>query len=373
MPTPRVCVVAAPGVALSVMIGIIYKYTSPSGKIYIGQTTQEKRRRNTFLNVNKNYGGDKIDAARRKYLPENFAYEVIERYSFKSADEARTTLDEREEYFISLFDSYHNGYNMTFGGMTTTGMKASQETRRKLSFLRKGRKGTPQTVQQKKAQSERMKALYANPDWKAKRLMIDRNEATRQKHSLQSSGVNNGMFGKKASPEARAKMSAARSGEKNCRYSLQLSESHKAKVSDALRQYYRDNSVGSATRKKISERIKVAVRQLTMNGELVAEYDSPSSAEKITGINASYIVKVCKGKRPAANGFRWEYASSCGCLQSLDPQTWIGSGEASALSGRHRNVLKYHMDVIKDLPFKKVGRKRYVHKPTLLKLYNIAL
>lgn len=30
--------------------GIIYKYTSPSNKIYIGQTTVEKIRRTVFLN-----------------------------------------------------------------------------------------------------------------------------------------------------------------------------------------------------------------------------------------------------------------------------------------------------------------------------------
>lgn len=35
------------------MRGIIYKYTSPSGKVYIGQTTKEHQRRNTFLNEKK--------------------------------------------------------------------------------------------------------------------------------------------------------------------------------------------------------------------------------------------------------------------------------------------------------------------------------
>ena len=30
-------------------IGIIYKYTSPSGKIYIGQNMNEKERRKKFL------------------------------------------------------------------------------------------------------------------------------------------------------------------------------------------------------------------------------------------------------------------------------------------------------------------------------------
>lgn len=38
--------------------GIIYKYTSPSGKVYIGQTMQENERRQTFLNPNKIYAGN---------------------------------------------------------------------------------------------------------------------------------------------------------------------------------------------------------------------------------------------------------------------------------------------------------------------------
>lgn len=67
----------------SLMIGIIYKYTSPVGKIYIGQTTEERRRRKTFLNLNKTYGGIKIDRAREKYGPEKFSYEVLEKLRFK--------------------------------------------------------------------------------------------------------------------------------------------------------------------------------------------------------------------------------------------------------------------------------------------------
>ena len=45
-------------------IGIIYKYTSPSGKIYIGQTMNEKERRKKFLGKSS-YAGEKIDTARK--------------------------------------------------------------------------------------------------------------------------------------------------------------------------------------------------------------------------------------------------------------------------------------------------------------------
>lgn len=354
------------------LVGIIYKYTSPSGKIYIGQTIQEKRRRKTFLNLNKSYGGEKIDAARRKYSPETFSYEVLERYSLNSADEARTILDSREEYYIKLFDSYRSGYNMTFGGLTTTGMKASEETREKLSMAHKGIKLRPRTDEEKKIQSDAMKKRWTDPTSRARYLDIYATEEYRKKRSELSSGERNGMYGKKATPEARAKMSASRSGAKNCRYTKHLGDSHKSKVSESMREYYRTHEISDDVRNKISKAIQIPIRQLTLSGELVAEYASPTEAQTLTGINASYIVKVCKGKRPAANGYKWKYATPCESLQSLDSTVWIGTGEATELSGRHRNVLKYHMDVIKDLPFKRIGRKRYVHKPTLLKLYNIA-
>ena len=47
-------------------IGIIYKYTSPSGKIYIGQTMNEKERRKKFLGKSS-YAGEKLHTARKKY------------------------------------------------------------------------------------------------------------------------------------------------------------------------------------------------------------------------------------------------------------------------------------------------------------------
>lgn len=59
------------------MKGIIYKYTSPSGKVYIGQTRCERTRRSRWFNINKPYAGPKINAARSKYGPTNFKYEVL--------------------------------------------------------------------------------------------------------------------------------------------------------------------------------------------------------------------------------------------------------------------------------------------------------
>lgn len=69
--------------------GIIYKYISPSNKVYIGQTINEYERKHAFLTREK-YAGDKIDNARKKYGPVNFKYEILEKhellYWFKDDD-----------------------------------------------------------------------------------------------------------------------------------------------------------------------------------------------------------------------------------------------------------------------------------------------
>ena len=351
------------------MIGIIYKYTSPSGKIYIGQTTQERRRRKTFLNINKRYGGDKIDAARKKYGPSSFSYEVIERIKFNCSFDATLKLDELESFYIEKYDSYTNGYNMTLGGYTTRGFKFTEEQRAKMSQARIGKPGTPRTEEEKEAQSVRMKALYKDPKWREWRREIDSDKEHRKRLSLSLKGEKNGMFGKKHSQESCAKMSKSRSGEKNIWYGKKKSNSYKAKIQASALIYHNEHPITDAIITKISKNISIPVRQLTLNREPIAEFDSTKSAGELVGIDSSCIVKCCKGKRTTAGGFRWEYVNISTISENIDPTIWIGTGEAVQLVGHNRNVLYYHMDIIKDIPYKKDGRKRYIHKPTLLKIF----
>ncbi len=111
--------------------GIIYKYISPSNKVYIGQTINEKDRRKHFLNVKLSYGGSKIDNARIKYGPKNFTYMILEEKYYYSKEDASKDLDLLECYYIGLNNSYRNGYNSTLGGGTTTGYKFTESQRDK--------------------------------------------------------------------------------------------------------------------------------------------------------------------------------------------------------------------------------------------------
>lgn len=96
--------------------GIIYKYTSPSNKVYIGQTINEYNRKNAFKNIKHLYAGGKIDKARLKYGPDNFQYEVLETIEKNSKKELLETLNNLEVQYITKYDSFKSGYNSTPGG-----------------------------------------------------------------------------------------------------------------------------------------------------------------------------------------------------------------------------------------------------------------
>lgn len=352
--------------------GIIYKYTSPSGRIYIGQTTREKRRRQEFLNISESYGGRKIDCARKKHSPENFTYEVLCRLEFDTVKEAQTKLDELEQCYIAKYDSYRNGYNMTLGGYTTLGMKASEDTRRKLSQIQKGRKGKPRTEQEKREQSERLKALWRDTTWRERYMQTIGTEEHRKKLSEKSKGERNGMFGKKASDEARAKMSASRSKEKHFMYGKSMTSERKEKCRLAALRRHQESPMSDEIKAKIGTSVGVNVRQYSKSGEFIAEYQSSVEAGRIVGIDPSCIIKVCKGKRKIAGGFKWRYAESPDDLSSIDNSLWIPITEAVKISGHCSVVLYYHMDVIKDLTFKQNGRRRYINKSDLERVFNVA-
>lgn len=104
------------------MEGIIYKYTSPSNKVYIGQTINESKRKNTHKNAefNNDCRLPYFYNAIRKYGFNNFKYEVIERiyFSLEERDSIYEKLNSLEEYYISFYKSndLNFGYNITKGG-----------------------------------------------------------------------------------------------------------------------------------------------------------------------------------------------------------------------------------------------------------------
>ena len=123
------------------MRGVVYKYTSPSGKVYIGQTCREKGRRKDFRSSAPYSDGFLINNARKKYGPENFLYEVLFQIESEDGQEVHDALNYWESYYIAHFKSNDKryGYNMNEGGSGNVGLVVSEETRAKLSAKSKAR------------------------------------------------------------------------------------------------------------------------------------------------------------------------------------------------------------------------------------------
>ena len=124
--------------------GVIYLYTSPSGKHYVGQTTNEPHRRSTWFCTKHEYAGKAINAARKKYGPENFKYKVLHKTVYNNTQEATYALDLLEQYFIKFYDSRKHGYNEGDGGKSNRNVMKSPETIQKLRIASTGRKWSPE-------------------------------------------------------------------------------------------------------------------------------------------------------------------------------------------------------------------------------------
>jgi len=116
------------------MKGLIYKITSPTGRIYIGCTTKNS------INERYKYGVDrkqhKLYWSVNKYGWENHTKEVIEELTLDNNKDP--ILFEREIYWISKFNSFKDGLNCTEGGGGTTSI--SEEMKIKISNSLKGNK-----------------------------------------------------------------------------------------------------------------------------------------------------------------------------------------------------------------------------------------
>ena len=146
--------------------GVIYRYKSPSGKYYIGQTIEEERRRRDFLGKKKIYAGPKINRARDKYGPENFEYTVLVRVTGDNKDELLKYLNILEIGFIRMYNSVENGYNACDGGNNTSGHKVSEEARKRIGDAHKGKpswnKGIPMRDETKEKQRLAHKGKQTN-------------------------------------------------------------------------------------------------------------------------------------------------------------------------------------------------------------------
>jgi group I intron endonuclease len=104
----------------------VYKITSPTGKIYIGESYNLNSRCRRYLNPNKIKGQKAIYNSILKYGHESHNIEILE-----LCDE--NILLERERYYQEQFNSVENGLNCFYTGTKDKKKKHSEATKKLMS------------------------------------------------------------------------------------------------------------------------------------------------------------------------------------------------------------------------------------------------
>jgi len=138
----------------------IYKITSPSNKIYIGQSLNiNKRWRENYFTI-KCKNQQKLYYSLKKYGPENHIFEIIEECSSEK-------LDEREIYWIDFYDCVKEGLNIRYGGK---GGRLNEETKNKISKSNTGISRNKGRIQSNKEREKRSGRIQ---DEKEKKMRSD--------------------------------------------------------------------------------------------------------------------------------------------------------------------------------------------------------
>ena len=108
---------------------IIYSVKFPNGKYYIGLTkfSMSLRKSQHYHKAFVKKTKSKFYSALRKYKGLELWEEVLCCFDYN-------TLKQFEILFISIYDSYNNGYNGTLGGDGNNGLIVSKDTRKKISL-----------------------------------------------------------------------------------------------------------------------------------------------------------------------------------------------------------------------------------------------
>ena len=190
-------------------------------KQYVGQSVRAPHRKRGRIH-NHRLAKDKylFHRAIRKHGFDNFNWEVIH-YPGASQD----ALNAIERWHIAKRDAlFPNGYNLETGGKS--GGRLAPETRVKLSVLNKGNNnpnyGKKRSPETRAKIAAALKGRPRPPETRAKLSAAQRGKThspeTRAKMSKGRKGEKNAFYGKTHSPETRAKLSAALKGNKHPNY-----------------------------------------------------------------------------------------------------------------------------------------------------------
>lgn len=239
---------------------IVYKHTSPNGKVYIGITKQTAN--NRWKNGLGYESSPHFWNAIQKHGWNNFTHEILA--SGLTKDEACS----EEKRLIAELNATDRefGYNQKLGG--ELGSSPAKEVREKIS--------------------QKLKNFYENnPDAKTR--------------------ISERVKGFRHSEEAKAKMSESKRGRtftETPEWRQHIGEANKAKILS-------DQELYESTVKRCRENgLKTAIPVIQFDGDKeIARFSNAHEAERETSIPNGNISRCCRGFAKSAGGYKWQYAS----------------------------------------------------------------
>lgn len=196
------------------MIGI-YKITSPTGRIYIGQSINLLMRFKSY----KKLACKSQPKLYNSFIKHGFASHKIEVLEFCETSE----LNNRERHYQDLYNTQKSGLNCRLTDSLTASGKLSKEHREKIGIANSKRIYKESTrLKKSKLASERVGKL--NPFFGRSHSAESINKIINHPNRIFMKGENHPMFGKKHSKESREKNKISHIGKRL------LGDNHKAKL-----------------------------------------------------------------------------------------------------------------------------------------------
>lgn len=265
---------------------VIYKITSPTGRIYIGQSTVLERRWKEYKRLDcKNQV--KLYNSFLKYGVENHTFEIIEECEFEQ-------LNIRERYWQDFYNVLEEGLNCILTRTDILPQKMSEETKRKIAESNLGEKnhmfdkvGELHHNFGKKASEETCEKLSVSL---TEYFNLNGSHWTGKTHSEESKiKMSNAKKGYKWSDETRAKIEGKFKGENNPNFGKKASDETRKKQSDAKKG------------KKCSEEFKNKLRELKgtkiINTQTKVIYHSIKHASEQEDISYTALNFSLRGKK----------------------------------------------------------------------------
>lgn len=193
--------------------GIYMIKNKVNGNIYVGQAADiyERWKEHISLLRRGKHVNNHLQRAWNKYGDDNFEFSIVEECG-------ENALNDREIYWITEYDSYHNGYNQTLGGGGVRGFKHDEETKQRISESLKGENapwyGKQRSEETKVKIGQASKERWSNPE---NHPMYGKHHTEESKEKMSESHK-----GKTLTDEHKAKLSKASSGENNPMYGIRL-------------------------------------------------------------------------------------------------------------------------------------------------------